>query len=351
MKKYVVIGLLIFSMSAFGQKLSREDYIRKYKHIAQQNMLNTGIPASITIAQGMLESGNGNSRLAQKANNHFGIKCHNWKGRKIYHDDDARGECFRRYKSPEASYQDHSDFLTRTPRYQVLFELDEDDYKAWAKGLKKTGYATSRTYDKSLIRIIEENNLHELDREVIAMREGNTKPGKSVVQASIHSHTNGFVDDEKTIKNRNDINYVMVKKGETIEDITEKLELFAWEIPKYNEFEYVDKVQPEPGDILYIQPKRRKASREHTKHVVQPGEDMHTISQKYGIKLKRLYKLNRMDMDEEPAPGVTVNLRSKRDKSKDSIQLTQASHEKSGEDKQDPKTMGNEVKVVFDPDE
>ncbi|NBC81838.1 MAG: LysM peptidoglycan-binding domain-containing protein [Bacteroidetes bacterium] len=343
-------------MPASGQKLSREAYINKYKQLAQEEMLRTGIPASIKMAQGMLETGNGNSTLAQKGNNHFGIKCHGWKGRKIYHDDDAKGECFRKYKSAEDSYHDHSEFLTNTPRYKELFELKEDDYKGWAKGLKKSGYATSRTYDKRLIQIIEENNLQALDKEVIAMRDGDKKPDKAVVYASVKSHTSGFVTDEKSINNKNGINYVVVKKGETVPSITEKLELFKWEIPKYNDFEHIEDLTLEAGQILYIQPKRNKADRKHKTHQVQKGEDMYAISQQYGIKLKKLYKLNRMEMDEQPEAGEVLNLRKKRDRDGDGIELSLSalfgSDKQTEKDKkEDSESIDSDVKVVFDPDE
>ncbi len=152
-------------------RLSGEEYIELYSDLAMKEMLRSGVPASITLAQGMLESDNGNSGLARKSNNHFGIKCHNdWTGRKVHHNDDAFHECFRKYKTVYDSYVDHSDFLRNTPRYAFLFDLDITDYKAWAKGLKKAGYATSGTYADRLIRIIEENNLHRYD--LLALKEG-----------------------------------------------------------------------------------------------------------------------------------------------------------------------------------
>ena len=152
-------------------RMSREEYIEMYSDIAMKEMLRSGVPASITLAQGMLESDNGNSSLAKKSNNHFGIKCHNdWTGKKVHHDDDSRHECFRKYKTVYDSYVDHSDFLMNTSRYAFLFDLDVKDYRGWAKGLKKAGYATSRTYADMLIRIIEENDLHRYD--LLALEEG-----------------------------------------------------------------------------------------------------------------------------------------------------------------------------------
>ena len=168
MKPFVKAGFLlpvalISFLSTAAQKQTRSDYIGMYSELAIQEMLRSGIPASITLAQGMLESDNGNSTLARRANNHFGIKCHGWKGKKITHDDDEKNECFRKYKTVHESFADHTDFLMGSPRYSFLFELDPTDYKGWAKGLKKAGYATSPSYADLLIRIIEENDLHQFD--------------------------------------------------------------------------------------------------------------------------------------------------------------------------------------------
>ncbi|MDR5589436.1 glucosaminidase domain-containing protein [Christiangramia sp. SM2212] len=140
-----------------------EDYIRDYAPIAQEEMKLYKIPASITLAQGILESGAGNGELTRRANNHFGIKCHDWNGEKVYHDDDRRGECFRKYKHAKYSYRDHSLFLSRRGRYSELFELDPDDYKGWAKGLRKAGYATDRRYPDKLIDLIERYELYKFD--------------------------------------------------------------------------------------------------------------------------------------------------------------------------------------------
>ena len=152
----------------FGQqKLTREEYINTFSELAMREMSRVGIPASITLAQGCLESNNGNSTLATRGNNHFGIKCHEWEGKKIYHDDDKRNECFRSYASAYESYKDHSHFLTSKQRYASLFELTPHDYRGWAKGLKKTGYATANNYATLLIRIIEENDLYRYDLFVL----------------------------------------------------------------------------------------------------------------------------------------------------------------------------------------
>ena len=145
-------------------------YISVYKGIAMEEMRAYKIPASITLAQGILESGSGKGTLAVKANNHFGIKCHDWKGKKIYHDDDRRQECFRKYKSSETSFRDHSEFLAKRKRYASLFKLRKNDYKAWAKGLRQAGYATDKKYPQKLISLIERYELYQYDKEVLGKR-------------------------------------------------------------------------------------------------------------------------------------------------------------------------------------
>jgi len=155
MKHRVVLFLFYITTIAIQAQYSQQDYIRKYQLLAIEEMGRSGIPASIKMAQAILESGNGNSQLSKKSNNHFGIKCKsNWQGQRVYHDDDEKGECFRKYDSVEDSYIDHTNFLVGNPRYAFLFALPPDDYKGWAKGLKEAGYATNRHYDKALIRII-----------------------------------------------------------------------------------------------------------------------------------------------------------------------------------------------------
>lgn len=162
----LTLGVSLLALSANGQdRLTREEYIQKYKSLAVEEMEVYGIPASITMAQALLESDNGNGRLAREGNNHFGIKCKStWTGATISHDDDAKGECFRKYPSVEASFNDHSEFLDKSARYQDLFKLDPMDYKGWAYGLKQAGYATNPAYAELLIKIIEDNQLYHLDR-------------------------------------------------------------------------------------------------------------------------------------------------------------------------------------------
>jgi len=304
--EFALVMVFIFSVGALGQKetrMTRQDYIEKYKDIAISEMERTGIPASITLAQGILESGDGNSKLARKANNHFGIKCHDWDGRSMKHDDDRRNECFRKYKTAEQSYRDHSDFLTEKNRYATLFDLDIYDYKAWAIGLKKAGYATSPTYAEALIRIIEQNQLDLYDRY------GNMDTYYAMREAESDTSGNRSVSSGRRIYTANRINYVIAREGDTFESLAEELDKLAWELPKYNEAP--ENSVLESGQVVYIQPKRNKAEAGKKFHVVAEGENMYLISQRYGIKLKKLYEKNRMDPGTEPEPGKTLALRKK----------------------------------------
>ena len=170
---------------------SATQYISVYKDIAMEEMRNYKIPASITLAQGILETGSGKGTLATKANNHFGIKCHDWKGKKVYHDDDKRQECFRKYKSPETSFRDHSEFLSNRKRYANLFKLKDNDYKAWAKGLRKAGYATDKKYPQKLISLIERYELYQFDKEVLGNSYKVVKSDEEIIKNTTHKVVKG----------------------------------------------------------------------------------------------------------------------------------------------------------------
>ena len=268
-------------------------YIKQYKNLAISEMHRYGIPASITLAQGILESGSGKSRLALDANNHFGIKCHvHWEGPSVYHDDDEKQECFRKYNSVDDSFRDHSIFLSERNRYSFLFELKKNDYKGWAKGLQKAGYATSNTYAKKLIRLIDEYNLTQYDNKKL-----NKKDQEKLALSN-------EVDVNLSVYEKNYTKYVLAKKGDFYDDIAEKMDVWLWELLKYNECE-IDRPLLE-GEKVYLQPKRKKGSKSY--HIVSEGEDMYSISQLYGIKLKHLYKKNRMDFGAEPYVGQRLSL-------------------------------------------
>jgi hypothetical protein len=207
------------------------DYIGTYKDIAIRKMEEFNIPASITLAQGILESGNGLSELTRKANNHFGIKCHSdWKGKRVYHDDDRRNECFRKYPTAEGSFDDHSMFLTTRGRYEFLFDLRPDDYKAWAKGLKKAGYATDRKYPRKLISFIENFELYKYDELVL-----DEKGYRHYVKGQPGEESGERVDREsRRVAYRNNGLTYTVDKGDTLYSIARKHDLTVDELKQLN---------------------------------------------------------------------------------------------------------------------
>ena len=298
-----VLGLYctVFAQEVMSQpsdyRMSREEYIDRYKDQAIKEMFRSGVPASITLAQGILESADGNSPLAKYANNHFGIKCHKgWTGETFIQDDDARNECFRKYHSAYESYKDHSDFLTSRSRYAGLFELKLTDYKGWARGLKKAGYATNPKYANILIHLIETHELNQYD-EV-------KKMPKQEAVASIEREHKLEVND-RNIQLQNNIKYTVVKEDDSFYKIADDLHMGLWQLYKYNDMEKGDKL--EPGQILYLQPKKGKGTQDT--HVWKKGDSMWQISQMYGIKLSKLYKRNRMEPGSEGKPGQLIYLR------------------------------------------
>lgn len=328
---YIFVLILIFSLisckstkplvSSAGSVQSTEDYINSYKDIAVLEMKRTGIPASITLAQGMIESDYGRSRLAREGNNHFGIKCHSdWTGATIRHNDDKKNECFRKYSKVQESYYDHSDFLKSGSRYKALFYLKSDDYKGWARGLQKAGYATNPDYANMLIRKIEEYNLMMFDKgykpsvipanTLAVMPKKISEPDSSLIQNQDPVVVSGQVSLSLPVrvKENNRIQYIIVKDGDSRESLEKEFSLLKWELPKYNELR--DDFQPVAGQLLYLQPKRTKAEAGKENYTTVEGDTMYLISQKYGIKLKSLYELNRMEEGIEPEKGKKLWLRA-----------------------------------------
>ncbi|MBN1182445.1 MAG: glucosaminidase domain-containing protein [Bacteroidales bacterium] len=290
-----------------GQKMTREMYIEKYKDIAIVEMKRSGIPASITLAQGILESNCGNSSLAVDGNNHFGIKCHNdWKGKRMYHDDDEKGECFRKYKSADESYKDHTDFLVNTSRYDFLFELDPTDYKGWAKGLKKAGYATSSKYADALITIIEDEQLYVFDTGNQRVKREKTHKSRNNVGSGDEFQ---FSMSGRQIYEENRAEYIITKEGDTFYKLAEEMQMMPWEFQKYNDLS--KDAQLNEGQRLYIQPKRNKAAYGNDYHFVEEGETLYDISQQYAIKMSALRKKNHLKEGEEPTVGDKLYLRKK----------------------------------------
>ncbi|MFW5792924.1 MAG: glucosaminidase domain-containing protein [Bacteroidota bacterium] len=296
--------LFIFQIADAQTKISLNQYIDSYKDIAMEEMRKHGIPASIKLAQGILESGFGNSDLAQIGKNHFGVKCHKWNGKTFNKDDDERDECFRAYDDPLQSWRDHSEFLTTRKRYEFLFNLKPDDYKGWAKGLQKAGYATNRNYPKLLIRIIEENELYKYDKQVLKKGIAKNNKGKSTVNIADPDDFSPVALNREVLMN-NRIRYVIALRGDTPESIAKEFEMREWQIYKYNDLERTEALVP--GQIVYLQPKRRRA--EVKEYIVKPGETVLDISQKFGVKTKSIYRRNDLEKGSEPNPGDTLILR------------------------------------------
>ena len=275
---------IVILISVKGQQFSRNEYIVKYAPLAVKQMQIHKIPASITLAQGILESNNGNSRLAIKGNNHFGIKCHGWEGKKIYADDDQKHECFRSYKNVIESYRDHSLFLKKYDRYSFLFDYKIKDYKSWALGLKKAGYATNSKYPELLIKIIEENQLFKYDKassdQLLASKR------------DIYLH-------------RNRIKYVIANDLENYQIIAEELNLKLWQLYKYNDSKS-NKILA-AGTKVFIQPKRNKCKKRI--HIAKENETLYEISQYYGIKMKKLKKRNSFFIENQLKSGDKIILR------------------------------------------
>jgi LysM repeat protein len=329
---------LITSSSASS---NASEYISLYKDLAVSEMRRTGVPASITLAQGMLESDYGRSTLARLGNNHFGIKCHSdWTGQTIRQHDDRRNECFRKYRRPEDSFYDHSDFLRSGSRYRFLFDLDPDDYKAWARGLRKAGYATNPDYANLLIRKIEENKLYDFDGVHFASSEKpREKPQDAAPPVRSDSVTVNFGDKMKEVEpassrkstsagntgtqqgvitlgsvmartprimENNRVQYIIVKDGDSREKLENEFQLLKWELARYNDLE--DNFKPVTGQILYLEPKREKAETGVSVHTASTGDTMHSISQKYAVRLRSLLEMNNMVKGDEPVPGQKILL-------------------------------------------
>lgn len=300
MRRYIFILLSFLSMlsAAAGGPIrwnqAYQTYIDQYKDMAIEGMLKYGVPASITLAQGLLESGAGRGTLVLQGNNHFGIKCHGWTGRTISHDDDELGECFRAYDSALESFEDHCKFLRDRPRYRSLFSLDKTDYRGWAYGLKRAGYATSPTYAQNLISIIELYKLYEYDQaklfdhfmarhsgEDTAVRVPDSGLPAAVQLAGAH-----------TIHKYNENYYVVARPGDTFKSLGKELDISSHKLARYNERKKKDRLVS--GEFVWLKKKRRKAPRnfKHHPYYVRKSESLYDIAQKYGIRLKSLVKKN-----------------------------------------------------------
>ncbi len=306
MKKSLVVGFLLsLSLGSTAQQMTwnnrYQTYIDQYRDLAIEEMLHHKVPASITLAQGIFESGAGQSRLAKEGNNHFGIKCHGWTGRTVYFDDDAKGECFRAYDNAKQSFEDHSKFLTGNKRYKELFKLDITDYKGWAKGLKAAGYATNPQYPQKLINLIELYKLYEYDnaKKYDKFMAGNS--GKRTAESSdgqlhsIHIYNKNY--------------FLQARKGDTFKSIGEEIGISGKKIAKYNERDYDSPLVE--NEFVWLKKKQKKAdvAYEGRTHRVKAGDSMYSIAQYYGMRLKSLYKLNKLKPDYQLRVGDELWLR------------------------------------------
>ena len=298
----LVLVVSLFAIYAKGQgNAVYRNYIEKYKDVAIEEMNTYSIPASITLAQGLLESGAGRSFLATKANNHFGIKCGgDWNGSYVLKDDDYRNEKFRVYANARESYEDHSKFLKFRSRYADLFNLDRTDYRGWAHGLKNAGYATNPKYAYNLINIIETYELYRYDKD-----NGKYSPRKNnqKLQAIANS------DNKHAIRRVNDNYYLIANDGDSFKSLAKETGVSWRKIVRYNELDKHYKIKN--GDIIYLEKKRTKADKAYKEspHVIAEGESMYLISQMYGIRIKSLYKLNKLKSDYQPRIGDVLKLR------------------------------------------
>ena len=372
MRRTLLILLLTAVVTAFSaptsEKTPQQKYVDKYSALAVDEMYRSGVPASITLAQGLLESRYGLSVLATKGNNHFGIKCHNnWQGGKVFHDDDKKGECFRKYDSPEESFRDHSDFLRYRDRYKFLFDLDVNDYKGWAHGLKKAGYATDPAYPAKLIKLIEDYKLYKYDvapsdygsYEADDVEEYVVKEKPAQKKAEKHDNSAKKEDKherkkDKKAKNHNKaeapaprvipesptkaevvtliekspdgefsfhlsrqmyslngVPFVYATDGETYASIAKTFGLFPKEVLKFNDLDPSTDLNTrlKPGAQIYVQAKKKEAAKGIEKHVIEAGDTLWGIAHRYGVRLDNIYKMNAFDGSYVPREGDIIKLR------------------------------------------
>ncbi len=298
-------------------RISREEYIKRYKKIAIYHQILYGIPASITMAQGILESDSGNSTLARGSNNHFGIKCKSdWKGKTFTHTDDAPNECFRAYKSVEDSYEDHAKFLDESPRYDSLFSYRADDYHSWARGLKAAGYATAPDYATRLIKIIEDNKLYLLDSSdglrrlaKISQQERRNKTASietlydpNEITVSVNARY-GY-----DLQEANGTMYIVSSKNDTYSNLAKRFGISPSRLRKFNDkARGVQEIAE--GSVVYLERKGRKWKGTKEFHQLATGESMHSVSQMYGIREKRLYRLNGLEEGDKVKVGDIIHIK------------------------------------------
>jgi LysM repeat protein len=323
--------LLVSTSFAQSERQRIEAYISQYKELAISEMLRTGVPASITLAQGLLETAGGQSDLASVANNHFGIKCKGeWTGETMLHNDDAKNECFRKYQTPEDSYIDHSNFLRTRPPYSFLFKLDPTDYEGWAKGLKKAGYATNPSYAQGLIRTIVENNLQQYS--LIAMQrqqlgndlfatgavsknqdndpEENNEDARITLPISLPLTSATSIRKQSypfnSIFDINQAKVIYAEAGTSLLAVANNYNVSLSKLIDFNDLEKTDILNT--NQLIFLQKKPKRSNKEV--HIVEYNETLHDIAQKEGIQLSSIIELNNLQKGMQPAAGEKIYLRS-----------------------------------------
>lgn len=300
------IVLMMVTAMAQAQRMTRSEYIRKYQLLAISEMNRSGIPASIKMAQACLESADGNSELARKSNNHFGIKCKsNWTGATTLHNDDEKNECFRKYSSVEDSYIDHTNFLMSSARYASLFRLAPTDYVGWANGLQQAGYATNPRYAKMLIDIIELNQLWRLDHKMTASEMAQFEQRRLGSASNNKILVNPYSSRKITL--HNGLKSAIARQGDTFQVLGQEFGKKPWELMRFND--YPQGYEPRANEIIYLQQKRRQSQGMYQYHVIGEGESMHYISQLYGIRLNALYRMNNMKPGDQITVGQVLQLK------------------------------------------
>jgi hypothetical protein len=345
LNKTLLFAILLLSVQAFSQsdKERVDSYISQYKNLAIAEMVRTGVPASITLAQGILETAGGQSDLASEANNHFGIKCkNNWTGESMLHNDDAKNECFRKYPSVEDSYKDHSDFLKSRPNYAFLFKLDPTDFEGWAKGLKRSGYATNPNYAQLLIKLIVENNLQQYSLAVLHRQDSNDEmlASSNGVNQTNGTENNTAESNENAIQDEviaqpvsivqptakvvaqktstipeypvnkiftiNDVKVIYAKAGTSLLALANYYNTALKKLIEYNDLEETEILSS--NQLIFLEKKSKKGIKEI--HIVEPNETLHDISQKEGMQLSVIMEYNNLKKGMQPALGERIYLKN-----------------------------------------
>jgi LysM repeat protein len=312
MRKLIITATFILIASFLkAQDISVEEYISTYRNVAVAEMKRSGIPASVTLAQGILETEHGNSDLVKKSNNHFGIKCKStWTGESVRHTDDAPNECFRKYPNAAESYKDHSDYLKTSPRYASLFELNPSDYKGWAYGLKRAGYATNPRYPQIVISNIEKYNLQQYDT-VTGEITNDVAIAKSVEDESVVKNAIAVSDNEE-IKNAlkanskfNKLKALYASKGTSLLAIATAADIDLVKLLDYNDLK-TDGLLKE-DQLIYLEKKNKQGNRDFSTSL--QNETLRDVAQNNGVQLKSLMQLNNMGENEILKKGTKIKLR------------------------------------------